>query len=73
MRMGDGGGVTQHTMGSDTSTAISNLLLATGIYMTFSGFGSPIATQTANITGTTSLFIPMLLEEAEISKRILPV
>ncbi len=26
-------GVTQHTMGSDTSTAISNLLLATGNYM----------------------------------------
>jgi formate dehydrogenase major subunit len=26
-------GVTQHSMGSDTSTAISNLLLATGNYM----------------------------------------
>ena len=26
-------GVTQHTMGSDTSTAISNLLLVTGNYM----------------------------------------
>ena len=26
-------GVTQHTMGSDTSTAISNMLLATGNYM----------------------------------------
>src|SRR5438093_13348738 len=26
-------GVTQHTMGSDTSTAISNLLLITGNYM----------------------------------------
>ncbi len=26
-------GVTQHVMGSDTSTAISNLLLATGNYM----------------------------------------
>jgi len=26
-------GVTQHTQGSDTSTAISNLLLVTGNYM----------------------------------------
>ena len=26
-------GVTQHSMGSDTSTAISNLLLVTGNYM----------------------------------------
>ena len=35
-------GVTQHTMGSDASTAISNLLLITGNYMRTGTGGLPI-------------------------------
>jgi formate dehydrogenase major subunit len=68
-------GVTQHTMGSDTSTAISNLLLVTGNYMRTGTGAYPLRghnnVQGASDHGAMPNFLPgyQLVDDPEVRAR----
>jgi len=68
-------GVTQHTMGSDTSTAISNLLLVTGNYMRPGTGGYPLRghnnVQGASDNGSMPNRLPgyQLVDDPEVRER----